>query len=157
MININFDSSVKEVDKKRGIRVIVRNDKREVLEALQASIEGITDPNTIKAHAANKASMFAQFMGFTRIILDGDAFMFINKILHPYPSLSRIGNLVEDAKNLMKNCRKCKVQHVKKEANEAAHLLAKCALTVDEDLYWVEDCPDILIPVIIKDCNFLSS
>ena len=31
------------------------------------------------------------------------------------------------------------------EANATAHLLAKSALTIDEDLYWVEDCPDFFI------------
>ena len=101
---------LKEADRKGGIEVIARNDKGEVLGALQASIVGITDPRIIEAQASNRALMFAHHMGFSRIILEGNALTVINKILHPFPSLSRIGNLFEDAKNMIRNFRQCKVQ-----------------------------------------------
>ena len=56
---------------------------------------GATDPSAIEAHAAIRALLFAQQMGFTKIILEGDALTVINKIIQPYPSLS------ENVKNLV--------------------------------------------------------
>ena len=97
--------------------------------------------------------MFAKDMGFTRIILEGDALMLITKILQAQPSLSVIGNLVAAAKDLMKQFNWSKIQHVQREANEAAHCLAKNALSIEEDLYWVDECPAFLLPVLTNDCN----
>ena len=73
-------------------------------------------------------------MRFTKIILEGDAFSVITKIMHPKSSLSCVGNLVEDDKSLIKCFSWCKIQHVKREANEAAHVLAKIAFTIKDDL-----------------------
>ena len=39
------------------------------------------------------------------------------------------------------------------EANEAANLLAKSACFVEEELYWVEDYPELLDSVVIRECN----
>ena len=95
-------------------------------------------------------------MGFTAIILEGNALSVINKINQPSPTLSGIGNLIEDVKNMMKLLKGCKVQHVKREANEATHLLAKSACLVEEEVYWVEDYPNFLCIVISRECNSLS-
>ena len=57
---------------------------------------------------------------------------------------------------MTKNFRSCKIQHVIKEANGAAHSLVKSAFILDEDVYWVEKCPDYLILIIISDCNSVS-
>ena len=79
--------------------------------------------------------------------------MVINKVLQPCSNLSNIGNLVDEVKGLMKNFRWFRVQHTKRETNAAAHLLAKSALTLEEDLYWVDESQVMLIPVIASDCN----
>ena len=126
------------------------------LGAVQAFIEGTTNPMAIEAHAAHRALLFGQQMGFTRIILERDALSMITKIMKLEPSLSDVGNLVEAAKDLMKSFSWWKIQYVKRKANEAAHYLAKFALTIDEGLYWVEDCLGFLIPVLSNDCNTLS-
>ena len=101
VIKINFDGSVSTTNRRGGIGVIARDNNGEVVGVLQASIRGITDPNVIEAYAAAKAILFGQQMGFTRIILEGDALMVINKILQTSPSLSNNGNLVDDVKGLM--------------------------------------------------------
>ena len=153
IIKINFDGSFKVAERKGGIGVIARDDKGDIVGAAQAINQGITDPLVVEATAAIRALMFAKDMGFTRIILEGDALMLITKILQAQPSLSVIGNLVAAAKDLMKQFNWSKIQHVQREANEAAHCLAKNALSIEEDLYWVDECPAFLLPVLTNDCN----
>ena len=102
VIKINFDGSVNEEGRKGGIGVIARDENGEVMGALQTSVEGITDPSSIEAHAACQAIQFAYNMGFMNIILEGDALEIINQINHPASSLSSIGNILEDVKKLMK-------------------------------------------------------
>ena len=105
----------------------------------------------VEANAALRALMFGKDVWFTRIMLEGDALFVITKILQFEPSLSEVGNLVDAAKDLMKSFDRCKVQYVRREANEAAHCLAKSALSLKADLYWVDDCPKFLFPVLVKD------
>ena len=79
--------------------------------------------------------MLPSEMGFTNILLEGDALIIvINKVIRTSSSLSGISNLIKDVKKLMKQFRCYKVQHVR-TANEATHLLAKSALMIDEKLY----------------------
>ena len=94
----------------------------------------MTKPEVIEAYVACRGMEFAQQMGFTNIILEGDALSIILKILQPDPSLSSIGNLTEDAKTMKKNFKSCKIQHVRREANGAARALAKSAFNLDEDV-----------------------
>ena len=95
-------------------------------------------------------------MSFTNIILEGDALPVILKILQPDPSFSSIGNLTEEAKSMTKYFRSCKIQHIRREANGAAHSLAKNAFNLDDDVYCIEECPDYLILILISDCNSVS-
>ena len=53
-------------------------------------------------------------------MLEGDALSVTTKILQSEPSLSEVGNLVDATKGLMKSFDSCKVQYVRRDANEAA-------------------------------------
>ena len=147
---------MRKAEKKEVIEIIARNEKGKVMGAVQATIDGVIEPEVIEAYAAGRGMEFAQQMGFTNIILKGDVLPVILKILQPDPNLSSIGNLTEDAKTMKKNFKSCKIQYVKREANGVAHALAKSAFNLDEDVYWVEECLDYLIHVIISDCNPIS-
>ena len=48
MIKINFDGSVSITNRRGGIEVIARDNNREVMGILQASIRRITDPVSLK-------------------------------------------------------------------------------------------------------------
>ena len=69
VVKINFDGSLKEEIRRGGIGVVARNDKGEVLGALHAFIEEITDACVIEAYAAIRALTFGQEMGFRDILL----------------------------------------------------------------------------------------
>ena len=153
MIKINFDDSLKVADRRGGIRIIVKNNKGEIVGAVHAFIEGTTNPMAIEANVAFRALLFGKDMRFTRIILEGDALSVITKMMQTEPSLSDVGNLGKVVKDLMKSFSWSKIQYVRRETNEVAHCLAKNALSLKNDVYWVDDCPEFLFLVLAKDCN----
>jgi hypothetical protein len=59
------------------------------------------------------------------IILEGDALQVVNEINLAIPSLSRIGHFTDDIRSELHSLRSFRVVHVKREANYAAHVLAK--------------------------------
>ena len=128
--------------------------------ALQAFSEEITDACVIEAYAAIRVLTFSQEMGFRDILLEGDVLTVINKVTQTCFTLSTIGNLIEDMKNL-KYFRSCKAQYVRRTANESTYLLAKNALMIDEELVYVENCPAfnfllLFAIVILLLCNEFS-
>ena len=81
----------------------------------------------------------------------------INQIRQHNHSLSFIGKITEEAKLLMRCFTTGIEQYVRREANSTAHTLAEEALSLDEGLFMVEECPASLIPILETDCNFNQS
>ena len=52
LIKLNFDGSLNVTDRRGGIGIIAKNDKREVVGAVQAFIEGTTNPMVDETYAA---------------------------------------------------------------------------------------------------------
>ncbi|XVF48644.1 hypothetical protein PTKIN_Ptkin03bG0206900 [Pterospermum kingtungense] len=65
--------------------------------ALSAPVLNAADPEMVEALAAVKAVQFARDMGFTRIVLEGNAASIISSHL----DLSSAGVILEEAKVLM--------------------------------------------------------
>ncbi|XWS58017.1 hypothetical protein CRYUN_Cryun09bG0222900 [Craigia yunnanensis] len=104
-----------------------------------------------------RAMEFGIQMGFTKIIIQGDALSVVSKINQPTPHLSPIGNLIEDAKKAMQGFQCCKVQHVKRQANHTAHELTISTLSITHDVYWVDECPHFILPLPEHDCMYLET
>ncbi|XWS56298.1 hypothetical protein CRYUN_Cryun09bG0073900 [Craigia yunnanensis] len=92
-------------------------------------------------------------MGFTSILLEGDALRVINQINLSSPDLSEIGNLIDECRSLVRIFQSSSVSHVNRSANAVTHSLAKLALESKNDLYWIEDCPPIVLAIVATDCN----
>ena len=45
----------------------------------------------------------------------------------------------------------CNMMHARREANMEAHLLVKSALSILEDKYWIEECPDSIMSTVFSD------
>ncbi|XWS41333.1 hypothetical protein CRYUN_Cryun17cG0072600 [Craigia yunnanensis] len=92
-------------------------------------------------------------MGFTRVLVEGDALNIVSRINQVTPDLFSIGHLVEVAKFLMRGFQLCKMQYARREANNVAHALAKATLNFGEDLYWVDKCPDSVMALVATHYN----
>lgn len=57
------------------------------------------------------------------------------------------GNLVEDAKQILKN-RLWGIKFVHREGNNAAHVLAKFGLSLYEETIWMEEVPLVISQIV---------
>ncbi|KAK3228183.1 hypothetical protein Dsin_008045 [Dipteronia sinensis] len=73
----------------------------------------------------------------------------------PDTLLSEIGLVIKDIKLVLEICHACSVAFVPRSANMVAHHLAKLGLSVDNDCFWLEDCPSRVVPFVLGDCPFL--
>jgi hypothetical protein len=79
-IKANWDAAVDKVRKKMGIGVILQDCNGEVLATLSAPKDFIIAPEIAEATAALRAAYFCQELGFSHIILEGDALQVVQAL-----------------------------------------------------------------------------
>jgi ribonuclease HI len=70
---INWDTSVDRDRCKMGMGLVVRDHAGQLIAALCASKDHITDPTSAEALAASKAAELCHRLGLEKVILEGDA------------------------------------------------------------------------------------
>ena len=69
---------------------------------------------------------------------------------------SRYGHIVEDTKLVLRSLRQWRIGHVKQEANEAVHGLAKEASRGSMDNVWIEETPICISHIVNLERDTLS-
>ncbi|KAK2635585.1 hypothetical protein Ddye_030377 [Dipteronia dyeriana] len=70
----------------------------------------------------------------------------INKVENPR---SEIGLIILDVLKLIGNGSERRVCFVPRKANLVAHCLAKCGLSIERDMVWLEECPQNVTRVVL--------
>jgi ribonuclease HI len=148
---INWDAAIDKSRRIMGVGVIVRDGEGEVVAALHSSQMGITDPATAEAYAAWKAVQFGRDLGLPKVILEGDALVIVQALQKEDPSWHKYGSLIETSRSLLRSFQSWSVRHTKREANMAAHLLAKEALRTPPETVWMEEYPVFLHEIVLSD------
>ena len=88
-------------------------------------------------------------LGFKDVLLESDSLEVVQALCKEECTWGRYGTLINDSKLLFQQAHAWKACHVKRSANEAAHRLAKLALTMCEERIWREDYPLCVQNVVI--------
>ncbi|KAG6674859.1 hypothetical protein I3842_15G068200 [Carya illinoinensis] len=116
---VNWDAAVKVDTGRIGLGVLVRDH-----QAYEA-----------EAHGLLLAAIFCKEL-------------VINQLLGQETDWSMGGWLIEDTKQVLASMDEWKAGHVQREANYAAHNLAKYAILLTEDLYNIEECPTCIYSIV---------
>ena len=84
---------------------------------------------------------FATDAGFTELIVEGDNAVVMQTVMAPGAIQSRLGHIIQDIQWLSQGLRWVSFSCVNRGANSVAHVLARYAKHVREDMYWMEDVP----------------
>ncbi|KAL5777289.1 hypothetical protein ACOSP7_010215 [Xanthoceras sorbifolium] len=84
--------------------------------------------------------------------MESDALAVVNAIRSPL-SLADLGLLVFNIQNILVVFPGFSVEFVRREANKAAHILSKFALSVEVDHFWMEDYPPYVCTQLLEDWN----
>ncbi|XVF16687.1 hypothetical protein REPUB_Repub10bG0053700 [Reevesia pubescens] len=96
---------------------------------------------------------FAHDLGFSRILLEGDALTIINRVSSMETDLSPIGHLVEEIKDLRGTFIHAGITHTSRKRNMAAHSMAKYALEISAEEIWIEEHPTCLDNILFSECS----
>ena len=112
-----------------GLRVMVRDNEGLVIATMATYVPQFLQAIEIEALAANKALEFAQEMGLSDVVLEGDSSLMM-AANSKYPSLASYGLLLQDTLSLSSVFSKLSYSHTKREGNTVAHNLAQLVINL---------------------------
>ncbi|XVF31744.1 hypothetical protein REPUB_Repub17cG0018500 [Reevesia pubescens] len=108
--------------------------------------------------ALYEALTFSLEMGLRNIMAEGDSSLTIDAVNSKTLDHSIAGGIVETIKLLSHHFISFRLIHVRRGGNAVAHSLAKHAKEVEDFEVWLEDTPNFLHALVLKDiCNTNST
>ena len=120
------------------------------MAAMSAKGLPVTTSDEAEALACRKALEFSIDVGFLELIIEGDNAHVMKNIGSSLPNRSSLGIIIDDVKCLINGMQNVYVNSIRREGNMVAHVLARFAKNVSEDLYWLEEAP----PPVVDELYF---
>lgn len=104
---------------------MIRDSRGQALASLSEQVSLPFSPDIVEAMAAVRVISFAQGLGFTSFLLEGDSANIIKALQSDEESLSPYGHIISSAKSMVIAGSSIKYLHVGGTGNRVAHNLAK--------------------------------
>ena len=93
----------------------------------------------------------AEQFGAQSLVVESDCLEVVQAITDPSEFRGVSAVVLDDCRHLLTMLGMATVQHCSREANGAAHELARHGSTQEVRVFWFEDPPRFIIPVIVED------
>ncbi|XP_075673362.1 uncharacterized protein LOC142642791 [Castanea sativa] len=150
---VNFDAAVFRALHRAGIGVIVCDWNGAVLGALSSSIPLAQSVADVEALACLKAVSFAQEIGLTRVVFEGDSAIIIGALNQATGEVANYGNIIEDIRQQVGVFQFVVFSHTSRVCNSVADALAKKAKVVMVEQLWLGDIPSDIAPLVYLDIH----
>jgi ribonuclease HI len=127
MIKINFDATLNGRYGTVGLGILARDAGGRVQGAYSVTLKVTVLASDAEALAALYAVFYAKERNFSGVLFEGDAQVIVNAMNSLQPCNSSYGHFIEDARRGLRELGHSRFIHVKREANVAAHYLARAA------------------------------
>ena len=154
---VNVDAATFKDTKATGIGVVIRDSLGMVVAALCRKLEAPLGPIEAKSKALEARILFALCHGYPTVVLEGDSQVLVNALVGSSPAPSTVVPVIEGILELCKGFSHFQFSHVKRQGNMSAHLVAKNAYSIVNDIVWVEEDPCFAKQALIHDVNFMVS
>ena len=143
-VKMNWDATTSISQGRIGLGCIAQLSTGYFLATRSRTRMARVEPAVVEALAAAHAVAFAREMGFGQIIFEGDALNIVNDVNSEGPCTSMHGHFVKGIQAEMQAFEKVYFNYVRRDANNAAHRLAKLATAYVMDETWLEFVPPIV-------------
>uniref|UniRef100_A0A803QG02 Reverse transcriptase domain-containing protein n=1 Tax=Cannabis sativa TaxID=3483 RepID=A0A803QG02_CANSA len=150
---LNIDVAFNDEGSVIGIGDVVRDYFGDVVGALSKPLIGRCSVREMEATALLHSLQWALQLGLQMDYIETNSLIFANAInKHSQRGyVSNFYDLVADISLLLSSFPRVLVYHVKRDANKAAHELARFALRLDNNWSWLEEIPSPIHSVIVMD------
>ncbi|XP_075674992.1 uncharacterized protein LOC142644220 [Castanea sativa] len=138
---VNVDGAIFKELNSCGIGIVIRNDKGQIMGAMSKMLDQPLDALEVEANAVEEGVLLAKDLGLRYIIIEGDALMVMAALSGHTSPPSSIQHIIAGAQLWALSFSAWKSTHVRRNCNQAAHLMARNAKSLFECIIWVEDTP----------------
>ena len=150
-LKLNFDGAIFPELGKAGLGVVVHDCQGNVIASVLKQTPLPFSSDIVEAMAVARALVFAQELGITEFVLEGDSVVVINSLRSKEASFSSFGHLLELAKSMLGSSTCINLSYVRRSGNKIAYNLARHARNVKGLSVWVEDVPPHLADVLFAE------
>ena len=108
----------------------------------------------VEAMVADEGIRLAKDLGLKDVIIEGDAQVVMSALAQSDYIPSSIQKIIEGSKKCLQHFHVWKANHINRNGNVAAHLLARYACNVTNSVIWVEDTPSMIYDQVCADVSF---
>ncbi|KAK8526420.1 hypothetical protein V6N13_017456 [Hibiscus sabdariffa] len=141
VIKFNFDAAFNQQSPLSTSGVIGRNSQGLIMAACASPHSNVVDVFVAEAIACKQAVQFAKELGFSNVVIEGESLIVLKKINLCALDLSIIAPIVFDIKELSLGFHSIIFSFVRRDANNAAHVLARECRSIQTPCYWIEEAP----------------
>ncbi|KAK4398964.1 hypothetical protein Sango_1371900 [Sesamum angolense] len=131
-VKLNFDGAIFASSVEVGIGIIARDSAGACVGWKSVRKQGLFEPEMVEALAAREAILLACWVGWRRIILEGDCANIYQKLSALSHDCSALGAIIRDIKCLALNFDLCSFSLVRRSGNKVACLARRASLFASE-------------------------
>ena len=154
LFKLNFDAAIFE--NRSGVGAVIRNAAGKVMAALSARGEAEADSEEAEVRACRKALEFAIDAGFSKLMVEGDNSLVMSTISSNKPNWSHLGVIYDDIGFLAAGLSYVSFSCIQRNANSVAHLLARYANGLVEEVVWLEESPPPALDALYFDLSLFN-
>ncbi|KAK8554116.1 hypothetical protein V6N13_073030 [Hibiscus sabdariffa] len=129
---------------------IVRDTNGYIMAASTFPHSYVSDHEMVEVRACEQAVSLARNLGFRRVIFEGDSLNVISKLKNPANDLSDISVILKNIHDQRSSFHSLSFLQVKRNGNEATHLLAKKGRKFTSKRIWIEEAPTCVEATVIS-------
>ena len=131
--------------------MVIRNDRRELMGAMSKKIHLPLGAIEVEAKAMEEGILLAWDLGLKNIIAEGDSLAVV-QALNSITSLAiSIHKVIEGITWCLKWFDTWKISHSRRSSNAVAHLMAKEANSILDNIIWVKDTTPSIVDQLLYD------
>ncbi|KAK8557899.1 hypothetical protein V6N13_008699 [Hibiscus sabdariffa] len=155
-IKVNVDGAWNVLTRTAAIGIIARDHNGLMIDGSARMLSGAHNAETVEASAFEVGVNMALEIGWDRVILEGDALSIVNRLRAQELDNSVASSYLGEARAALHTHPGFIVQHVMREANQAAHGLPQHCIQASVDFSFVFDVPECISHIVIHDAIFSS-
>ena len=153
---LNFDASIFLDGVTSRVGAIIRNDRGEVMAVLSAKGPPVMGSEEAEIFACCRAVELVVECRFLELVLERDNQALMDALNKRKGLSSWLGHILQDVLCMLDRLRWVQVVFVKRSANSVAHVLARYAKDLVEDIVWIEDSPPPVVEALYFDSVYVE-